>query len=56
MGSVAFDSIDWAVYQAREHGLRIMAPLTDNYDYYHGVRVLLPCGFTGHHGVADAEI
>jgi mannan endo-1,4-beta-mannosidase len=32
----AFDAIDWAVYQAREHGLRIMAPLTDNYDYYHG--------------------
>ena len=32
----AFDSIDWAVYQAREHGLRIFAPLVDNYDYYHG--------------------
>lgn len=32
----AFDSIDWAVYQAREHGLRIFAPLIDNYDYYHG--------------------
>lgn len=27
----AFETIDWAVYQAREHGLRIMAPLIDNY-------------------------
>lgn len=32
----AFDTIDWSVFQARQHGLRIMAPLTDNYDYYHG--------------------
>ena len=32
----AFETIDWAVYQAREHGLRIFAPLIDNYDYYHG--------------------
>ncbi|KAK5120482.1 hypothetical protein LTR85_006137 [Meristemomyces frigidus] len=32
----AFDSMDWAVYQAREHDLRIFAPLIDNYDYYHG--------------------
>ena len=29
----AFETIDWAVYQAREHGLRIFAPLIDNYDY-----------------------
>jgi mannan endo-1,4-beta-mannosidase len=27
----AFDTIDWSVYQARRHGLRIVAPLTDNY-------------------------
>lgn len=27
----AFDTIDWAVFQARQHGLRIVAPLTDNY-------------------------
>jgi mannan endo-1,4-beta-mannosidase len=27
----AFESIDWAIFQARQHGLRIMAPLTDNY-------------------------
>jgi len=32
----AFDTIDWTVYQARQHGIRIFAPLTDNYDYYHG--------------------
>ena len=32
----AFDTIDYAIYQAREHGLRIMMPLIDNYDYYHG--------------------
>jgi len=33
---VAFDSMDWAVFQAGEKGLRIMAPLIDNYDFYHG--------------------
>ena len=27
----AFATIDWAVFQARQHGLRIVAPLTDNY-------------------------
>ncbi len=27
----AFDTIDWSVFQARQHGLRIMVPLTDNY-------------------------
>ncbi len=27
----AFDAIDWAVYQARQHGLRLLVPLTDNY-------------------------
>lgn len=32
----AFEPIDWAVYQARTHGIRIFAPLVDNYDYYHG--------------------
>ena len=30
----AFATIDWAVFQARQHGLRIMAPLTDNYVKY----------------------
>ncbi|KAF2182234.1 glycoside hydrolase family 5 protein [Zopfia rhizophila CBS 207.26] len=32
----AFESMDWTVYQAKKFGLRIFAPLTDNYDYYHG--------------------
>jgi mannan endo-1,4-beta-mannosidase len=32
----AFESIDWAVYQARQYGIRLMVPLVDNYDYYHG--------------------
>lgn len=32
----ASDTMDCSVYQAREHGLRIFAPLTDNYDYYRG--------------------
>ncbi len=30
----AFDTIDWAVYQAREYGLRLMVPLTDNWVSY----------------------
>lgn len=48
----ALTTMDWAIYQARQHGLRIFAPLVDNYvslhfvimiaygvrvqDYYHG--------------------
>ena len=27
----AFDTIDYSVFQARQHGIRIMAPLIDNY-------------------------
>jgi len=27
----AFDAIDWAIYQAREYGLRLLVPLTDNF-------------------------
>ncbi len=30
----AFEPIDWAVYQARQHGLRIIAPLVDNFVFY----------------------
>ncbi len=26
----AFETIDWAVYQARQYGLRLLVPLTDN--------------------------
>ncbi|MCJ1311097.1 hypothetical protein MMC25_004767 [Agyrium rufum] len=36
VNQAAFDTIDYSVFQARQHGIRIMAPLTDNYDYYHG--------------------
>lgn len=32
----AFKAIDYAIYQARMHGLRLLVPLTDNYEYYHG--------------------
>jgi mannan endo-1,4-beta-mannosidase len=27
----AYETIDWAIYQARQHGLRIQMPLVDNY-------------------------
>ncbi|KAF2199871.1 glycoside hydrolase [Delitschia confertaspora ATCC 74209] len=32
----AFESMDWTVREAKRFGLRIFAPFTDNYDYYHG--------------------
>ncbi|KAF2453838.1 glycoside hydrolase superfamily [Lineolata rhizophorae] len=32
----AWEAIDWAVYQAGTHGIRLSVPLVDNYDYYHG--------------------
>lgn len=32
----AADSIDWAIYAAKSYGLRLIVPLTDSYDYYHG--------------------
>jgi len=31
----AFEAIDWAVFQARQHGLRIIAPLVDNFVSLH---------------------
>ncbi|GAA5893365.1 uncharacterized protein JCM6883_007643 [Sporobolomyces salmoneus] len=34
--SAAWDAIDFAVYAARSYGLRLIIPLTDQYDYYHG--------------------
>jgi mannan endo-1,4-beta-mannosidase len=37
----AFDSMDWAIFQARQHGLRIFAPLTDNYVIYHFLSKIL---------------
>ncbi|KPV76197.1 glycoside hydrolase family 5 protein [Rhodotorula graminis WP1] len=32
----AFDPIDYAIFAARNYGLRLIIPLTDNYAYYHG--------------------
>ncbi|GAA5861819.1 hypothetical protein JCM8547_008564 [Rhodosporidiobolus lusitaniae] len=34
--SAAWDAIDSAVYAARYYNLRLVLPLTDQYDYYHG--------------------
>ncbi|GAA5834477.1 hypothetical protein JCM11251_007018 [Rhodosporidiobolus azoricus] len=31
-----WDIRDYVIYAAREYGLRVIFPLTDNYDYYHG--------------------
>ena len=31
VNEAAFEPIDWAVYQARQYGLRLQIPLTDNY-------------------------
>lgn len=30
----AFDSIDYAIYAAKSYGLRVIVPLTDQYQYY----------------------
>ena len=32
----AFDSMDFAIKQARQYGIRLILPLVDNYHYYHG--------------------
>lgn len=32
----AFDIIDYALFAAREYGLRVIIPFSDEYDYYHG--------------------
>ncbi|KAG9254015.1 glycoside hydrolase superfamily [Emericellopsis atlantica] len=32
----AFETMDWVVSEARRHGVRLMVPLVDHYDYYHG--------------------
>jgi hypothetical protein len=32
----AFASIDYAIFSARAHGIRLLVPLTDNYHYYSG--------------------
>ncbi|GJN89919.1 hypothetical protein Rhopal_002908-T1 [Rhodotorula paludigena] len=35
-GDPAWDAIDFAIFAARRYGLRVILPLTDQYDYYHG--------------------
>ncbi|GAA5848735.1 hypothetical protein JCM9279_002928 [Rhodotorula babjevae] len=35
-GDPAWDAIDFALLAARAYGLRLVIPLTDQYDYYHG--------------------
>jgi mannan endo-1,4-beta-mannosidase len=30
------DSADWAVYQAKQQGIMLMVPVTDQWNYYHG--------------------
>ncbi|KAG0654464.1 hypothetical protein C6P46_001629 [Rhodotorula mucilaginosa] len=34
--SKAWDTIDYSIWAARNYGLRLIVPLTDNYAYYHG--------------------
>ncbi|GAA5982721.1 hypothetical protein JCM11641_007767 [Rhodosporidiobolus odoratus] len=34
--STLWDIRDYVLYAAREYGLRVILPLTDNWDYYHG--------------------
>ncbi|KAM0754756.1 glycoside hydrolase [Meredithblackwellia eburnea MCA 4105] len=34
--AAAWDSIDYAIFAARNYGLRLLIPLSDNYAYYHG--------------------
>ncbi|KAK9773514.1 hypothetical protein AB5N19_05282 [Seiridium cardinale] len=36
VNGAAFEAIDYAVYQAGLYGIRLLIPLTDNWDYYHG--------------------
>ncbi|KAK4046663.1 hypothetical protein OIO90_006475 [Microbotryomycetes sp. JL221] len=32
----SFDIVDYVIYAAREYGLRVVLPMTDNFDFYHG--------------------
>lgn len=31
-----FAAVDWAVFAAKSYGLRLIIPLAEQYDYYHG--------------------
>lgn len=47
----AFRTIDYAVYQSGQLGLRLIIPFTDNWQYYHGGE----SNFTGWFGVEPSE-
>jgi hypothetical protein len=43
----AFDTIDWAAHQSRQHRLRIMVPLVDDYVGFSRIgcaEILIPSG------------
>ncbi|GJN87931.1 hypothetical protein Rhopal_000886-T1 [Rhodotorula paludigena] len=44
----AWDIRDYVIYAAREYGLRLIFPLTDNWDYYHGGK----CNFVDFAGLS----
>ncbi|BGP03687.1 hypothetical protein NBRC10513v2_007421 [Rhodotorula toruloides] len=43
---VAWDIRDYVIYAAGQYGLRVVLPLTDNYNYYHGGKYSI-LGFSG---------
>lgn len=47
----ALAHVDYAVRSARDHGVRLVVPLTDNYHYYHGGKH----DFTDWEGVAEDQ-
>lgn len=46
---VAFQHIDYAIQSARNHDMRLIIPLVDNWRYYHGGKHT----FTGWRGISD---
>lgn len=46
---VAFQSVDYAIFSAKNHGLRLIIPFTDNWHYYHGGKHT----FTDWRGIKD---
>jgi mannan endo-1,4-beta-mannosidase len=47
--ATALQHIDYAIMAARDHGLKLIIPLTDNYHYYHGGKH----NFTDWRGISD---
>ncbi|QBD78350.1 hypothetical protein EPA93_21045 [Ktedonosporobacter rubrisoli] len=47
----AFQHIDYAIKSAHEHGIRLIIPLTDNWNYYHGGKHT----FTSWRGLTDED-